>query len=137
MADYETIHIFSDGGARGNPGPAGAGAVLIDPKTGQPIAEVNKYLGHTTNNQAEYQALILALEEVKKYSPKSLVCYLDSELIVRQLGGIYKVKNPAIKKRFLEAQELLGNMSVRFVHIPREQNSRADKLANLAMDRGM
>lgn len=129
------ITIHSDGAARGNPGPAGAGAVLMD-ENENVIAEVCRYLGDdVTNNQAEYRALLLALEEAAKKKPTRLRIYSDSELMVRQIKGEYKVKNEGIKPLFRDAVVLLkkiGNYTIEY--IPREKNKRADKLANLAID---
>jgi ribonuclease HI len=128
--------IYSDGGARGNPGPAGAGAVILDADNRQVLHELSEFLGETTNNQAEYRALILALEKAVELEPASICCYLDSELLVEQLCGRYKVKNPELKLRFLEAMQVIGTHSVSFHHIPREKNQHADALANQAMDQG-
>ncbi|HNT29632.1 MAG TPA: ribonuclease HI family protein [bacterium] len=130
-----SIVIHSDGGARGNPGPAGAGAVLTEQATGKTLHEISTYLGATTNNQAEYQALILALQTARTYQPDRLTCYLDSELIVRQLNGRYRVKHPDLKPLYLKVVSLVGTLPTQFIHIPREKNQRADALANQAMDR--
>ncbi len=128
------IIIHTDGGARGNPGPAGAGATLVDAK-GKTVAEVSQYLGEMTNNQAEYHALLLALEEAKRLGATSLRIHMDSELIVRQIGGQYRVKNEGLKPLYLKAMALLrGFGSYAMNHVRREENKRADKLANLAMD---
>ena len=129
------IIIHSDGAARGNPGPAGAGAVLTDPE-GKVVGEVCMYLGDDmTNNQAEYRALILALREAEGKGATSLSIFADSELMVRQIKGEYKVKNEGMKVLHAEAVQLLrkfGRYSISY--IPREKNKRADKLANLAID---
>lgn len=127
---------FSDGGARGNPGPAGIGAVLYD-ENKKVIAEVSEYLGVATNNQAEYKAIIAALKKAKNLGALELDCYLDSELVVKQLNHEYKVKNKDLAPLFLEVYNLSLNFKkISFTHIPREQNSAADCLANEAMDRG-
>lgn len=126
--------IYSDGAARGNPGPAGAGAVVSDPD-GKVLAEVCKYLGETTNNQAEYEAMILAIEKARDLGATRITIYADSELVVKQLRGEYKVKNEGLKPLFQRAFGLLrhfGSFSVNY--IPREKNRRADQLANLAID---
>jgi len=126
--------IYTDGAARGNPGPAGAGATITDPD-GKTLGEVCKYLGETTNNQAEYQALLLALEEAKKLNITRVTIYSDSELMVRQLNGVYKVKNQGLKPLFQKISTLLRQIGAYSVnHVPREENKRADKLANLAID---
>ena len=130
------IIIHSDGGARGNPGPAGIGAVLKS-EAGLVLAEISKYLGETTNNQAEYQALIAGLEKAKELKAEELDCYLDSELVVKQLNREYKVKNAELAPLFLKVYNLsLSFKKIKFIHVRREFNKEADKLANEAMDRG-
>lgn len=129
------IIIFSDGGARGNPGPAGIGAVLYD-ENKKIVAEISQYLGETTNNQAEYKALIAALKEAKRLKAEELTCYLDSELVVKQLNREYKIKNKDLAPLFLEVYNLsLSFKKISFIHIPREKNTVADSLANKAMDK--
>jgi len=129
------IIIFSDGGARGNPGPAGIGAVLYD-ENKKIVAEISQYLGETTNNQAEYKALIAALKEAKRLKAEELACYLDSELVVKQLNREYKIKNKDLAPLFLEVYNLsLFFKKISFTHIPREKNTVADNLANKAMDK--
>lgn len=130
----EVVKIFSDGGARGNPGPAGIGAVIYG-KGGEVIAKVSKYLGVSTNNQAEYKALIAALQKAKELKLLNIECYLDSELVVKQLKREYKVKNKDLAPLFLEVHNLsIAFESISYHHIPREKNKVADKLANEAMD---
>lgn len=132
----EKIIIHSDGGARGNPGPAGIGAILhsADSKV---IAEISKYIGETTNNQAEYQALIAALEKAKELKAQEVDCFLDSELVVKQLNREYKVKNAELAPLFLKVHNLsLSFKKIKFSHVRRELNKEADCLANRAMDRG-
>lgn len=129
--------INTDGGARGNPGPAGIGVVIADEK-GNVLHRVSEYIGETTNNQAEYRALIKALEESKKlgFLNDDLECRLDSELVVKQLNGQYKVKNEGIKPVFLQVHNLKSSFhSVTFKHVRREQNKEADKLVNEALDK--
>lgn len=129
------IIIHSDGGARGNPGPAGIGAVL-NADNGFVLAEISKYLGETTNNQAEYQALIAGLEKAKELKANEVECYLDSELVVKQLNREYKVKNAQLAPLFLKVHNLsLSFKKISFNHVRREYNKEADKLANLAMDK--
>jgi len=131
----KNIIIFSDGGARGNPGPAGIGAVLYDEKKNK-LAEISKYLGETTNNQAEYKALITGLKKAKELEAKEVKCFLDSELVVKQLNREYKVKHKDLAPLFLEVYNLSQYFSsIEFVHVPREKNVEADRLANLAMDK--
>lgn len=132
----EKIIIFTDGGARGNPGPAGIGAVLYDAKH-QIVAEISEYLGIATNNQAEYKALIAALTKAASFGANELECYLDSELVVKQLKREYKVKNKDLAPLFLEIHNLSFKFKqISYTHIPRERNKEADRLANEAMDRG-
>ena len=129
-----TAHI--DGGARGNPGPAGYGVVIHD-ASGRKIAELSEYLGHQTNNYAEYQGLLAALGYAHANAIKALKIVSDSELMVRQMKGIYKVRNPGLRKLYDEAQQLarqLDHFEIR--HALREHNRDADRLANQAMDRG-
>ena len=137
---HYTIH--ADGGARGNPGPAGAGALIRD-ELGNAVAAVSKFLGHKTNNFAEYEAVILAFEALAKLVPAAshkktvvVVVKMDSELVVKQMNKVYKVKHPVMKEqaaRLAHAASAFG--TVTYTHIPRAQNSDADALANQAMDR--
>jgi ribonuclease HI len=128
--------IFTDGGARGNPGPAGIGAAIYDEHKVM-VAEISEYLGVATNNQAEYKALIAALNKAHQLGAKELDCYLDSELVVKQLKREYKVKNKDLAPLFLSIHNLSLNFTkISYTHIPREKNSEADRLANEAMDRG-
>lgn len=129
------IIIHSDGGARGNPGPAGIGAVLND-ESGAVLSEISHYLGETTNNQAEYRALTAALEKAKELQAEEVECYLDSELVVKQLNHEYKVKSPELAPLFLNIHNLsLSFKKIKFIHVRREYNKEADRLANEAMDR--
>jgi len=128
--------IFTDGGARGNPGPAGIGVAIYDEKK-KLVAELSAFLGVATNNQAEYQALIAALKKAGELGVSELDCYLDSELVVRQLKREYKVKNKDLAPLFLTIHNLSLNFKkISYTHIPRERNQEADRLANEAMDRG-
>ncbi|MCU1301615.1 MAG: ribonuclease [Candidatus Sulfotelmatobacter sp.] len=127
----------SDGGARGNPGPAGYGVVIQD-QSGHKIAHLSEYLGHQTNNFAEYQGLIAALEYALQNGPKALKLISDSELLVRQIKGIYKVKNSTLQDLHGRAKELIAQLQWFSIgHALREQNRDADRLANEAMDKGM
>lgn len=127
----------SDGGARGNPGPAGYGVVLED-QSGKKIAGLSEYLGHQTNNVAEYQGLIAALEYAVANGHKALKLISDSELLVKQIKGIYKVKNLALQDLHARAKELIGQLEWFSIgHALREHNVEADRLANEAMDKGM
>ncbi|HZJ40889.1 MAG TPA: ribonuclease HI family protein [Candidatus Saccharimonadales bacterium] len=131
----EKLIIFTDGGARGNPGSAGIGAILYDDQQ-KVVAEISEYLGVATNNQAEYKALIAALKKAASLGASELECYLDSELVVKQLKREYKVKNKDLAPLFLEIHNLSFKFKqITYTHIPREQNQAADKLANEAMDK--
>jgi ribonuclease HI len=134
-----TIH--ADGGSRGNPGPSGAGAMIRD-HLGSSVASVSQYLGTRTNNFAEYEAVILAFETLTKLlkgktSTTEVVVKMDSELVVKQMKGLYKVKHPVLKGQYARLTHAAGAFgTVSFTHVPREENSDADALANAAMDRG-
>jgi ribonuclease HI len=128
---------FSDGGARGNPGPSGYGVVIQD-EAGRKVAALSEYLGHQTNNFAEYQGLIGALEYAVANGHKALKVISDSELLVRQIKGIYKVKNAALQDLHGRAKELIAQLEWFSIgHVLRGHNEEADRLANAAMDRGM
>lgn len=130
----EKLILYADGGSRGNPGPSGAGAYLED-ESGTPVARVYKYLGETTNNVAEYSALIFGLKEALRQKTKKLLIRMDSQLVVRQVEGKYRVKEPTLIKLHRQAMELLEQLPAYSIeHIPREENAEADKLANLAID---
>ena len=134
-AHYLIAH--SDGGARGNPGPAGYGVVIKD-NSGRNVAALSQYLGRQTNNFAEYQGLIAALEYALQHGPKALQLISDSELLVRQIKGIYKVKNPTLKDLHGRAKELIAQLDWFSIgHVLRGHNQEADELANTAMDKGM
>jgi probable phosphoglycerate mutase len=129
-----TAHV--DGGARGNPGPAGYGVVIHD-ASGKKVAELSQYLGHHTNNYAEYNGLLSALRYAIAQNIQALKIVSDSELMVRQMKGIYKVRHPELRKLYDEAQQLTALIEhVEIRHALREQNQDADRLANAAMDRG-
>jgi ribonuclease HI len=126
----------SDGGARGNPGPAGFGVVIKD-NTGKKVAALSEYLGHQTNNFAEYQGLIAALEYAVNHGPKALRLISDSELMVKQIKGIYKVKNETLQDLHARAKQLINRLEWFSIdHALREHNQEADRLANEAMDKG-
>jgi ribonuclease HI len=126
--------LFADGGARGNPGPAGAGAYLED-ETGKPAARIYKYLGETTNNVAEYSALYFGLKEALRQKVPKLLIRMDSQLVVRQIQGSYRVKEPHLVKLYGKVMELLEQIpAYEIEHIPREKNKEADRLSNVAID---
>ena len=126
----------TDGGARGNPGPAGYGIVIHDAQ-GKKVASLSQYLGHQTNNFAEYQALIGALEYAVEHKHPALKVISDSELMVRQIKGIYKVKEPVLRDLHGRAKELISKLAwFQIEHVLRGHNREADELANAAMDKG-
>jgi ribonuclease HI len=127
--------IHTDGGARGNPGPAGLGVFITDPE-GRVVLEHSRYIGETTNNQAEYRAVIDALEHAKELGAEELDFFLDSELVVKQLHHEYKVRDADLAPLFLRIWNLcIGFRKVSFAHIRRESNKDADRLVNEAIDR--
>lgn len=126
--------LYTDGAARGNPGPAGAGAVIISPD-GHVVAKIGKFLGDSTNNVAEYMGLILGLRRAKAMGIKELDVFSDSELLVRQLAGDYAVKAEHLRPLHDEARSLLKTFSeIQVRHIPREENAQADAMSNRAID---
>lgn len=128
-----TIHF--DGGSRGNPGPASAGVVIVDSDSGKPVHEAGYFLGKCTNNVAEYQGLLHSLDQAKKLSGAKLNIHSDSELLVRQITGRYRVKSPDLKPLYEKAKTLLRSFDDwKIQHVRRDKNQRADELANLAMD---
>lgn len=133
----EALLVFSDGGARGNPGPAAIGAVVQDPATDPPItlASVSRRIGTATNNVAEYQALIAGLEAAQEYPAREMRVRADSQLLIRQLEGRYKVKNAALRPLYERARQLLAKYErIDLQHVPREENVVADALVNAALD---
>lgn len=130
---HSKIVIYTDGGARNNPGPAGIGIAIYD-GGGALLETFKKYIGKATNNVAEYRALIIGLKRAKKYQPKEIECRLDSELVVRQIVGDYKTKDPKMKELLEEVRNLTFFQPVQFCHIPRSENKLADKLVNEAID---
>ncbi len=130
----DKLIINTDGGARNNPGPAGIGVVFSTPN-GEIIYEHGEYIGTATNNIAEYTALVKALEKAKDFVADEIECRLDSELVVKQLNGEYKVKDPGMKELYGKVKELIFFKPVKFVHVRREFNKEADKLYNDALDK--
>jgi ribonuclease HI len=129
--------IYCDGGARGNPGPAAIGAVVLDPSTDPPtrLATVSESIGVATNNVAEYRALIAALEAADEFPARGVRIRADSQLVVRQLQGRYRVKQPHLRPYFERARELLAAYeNVELAHVRREENTEADALVNAALD---
>jgi ribonuclease HI len=131
--EHLVAHV--DGGARGNPGPAGYG-VVIENEHGKPVAEFGRYIGHHTNNFAEYSGLIAALGYALEHKHPALRVLSDSELMVRQMNGVYKVRSPELRPLYEEAKRLARQLKwFRIEHVRREKNAEADRLANEAMDR--
>jgi ribonuclease HI len=133
----EKLVIYTDGGARNNPGPAGAGAVIID--GGAVVSEIKKFLGEKqTNNWAEYEAVYLALTDAKNrgFANRAVEVRLDSKLIAEQLMGNWKIKEPTLKPQWAKVRALILESfpQITFVHIPREENGEADRLVNEAVD---
>jgi ribonuclease HI len=133
----ERLALYSDGGARGNPGPAAIAFVAVT-ESGQIIKADSRFIGKATNNQAEYNALIAALEFAKAFKAQEVICHLDSELVGKQLKGEYAVKNPELKKLWIKARELVGCFKgTLFVNVPRSNPyiSKADELVNKTLDK--
>jgi len=128
------LTIYTDGGARGNPGPAAIGVVITD-SAKKILSGYGEYLGKQTNNYAEYSALISALKKAKELGGAEIECFLDSELIVKQMNRQYKVKEPTLQKLFIQVFNLASQFKkVVFKHIPREKNKEADKWVNKILD---
>jgi ribonuclease HI len=135
--DQGYLVAYIDGGARGNPGPAGYGVVIED-EIGRPVAELSEFLGRQTNNYAEYSGLLGALNYTLQHGFKALKVVSDSELMVKQIKGQYKVSSPALKELHGQAMQLIDQLAYfEIKHVLREKNRDADRLANLAMDRGV
>ncbi|MDQ6853461.1 MAG: ribonuclease HI family protein [Actinomycetota bacterium] len=138
MSTRQEVLIYADGGARGNPGPAAIGAVVLDPSTDPPtrLAAVSETIGVATNNVAEYRALVAGLEAARPFRARRVRVRLDSQLLVRQLEGAYRVKQPHLRPYFERAKELLKDYDdIDIAHVPREENTEADALVNAALDR--
>jgi ribonuclease HI len=134
----DEVVVFSDGGARGNPGPAAIGAVVLDPSTTPPtrLAEVSECIGSTTNNVAEYQAVIAGLEAAREFPARKVTVRADSLLVIEQLRGKWRVKQAHLRPLHSRALGLLDDYEeVDLGHVPREQNTEADALVNAALDR--
>ena len=131
---YYRLILNIDGAARGNPGHAGIGAVVTD-ESGGVLLNISEYIGETTNNIAEYSALIFSLQAISEFNPSELRIFSDSELLVHQINGEYKVKNQNLKVYFGRAKDLLrAYRGIKVYHIERAKNKEADKLANKAID---
>ena len=137
MTPRSELVIYCDGGARGNPGPAAIGAVVLDPSTDPPtrLATVSERIGVATNNVAEYRALVAGLEAAREFPARRVRVRADSQLLVRQLEGRYRVKQAHLRPYYERARELLSEYEdVELTHVPREQNTEADALVNAALD---
>lgn len=135
--DDAIMKLYTDGACRGNPGSGGAGAVLID-TNGNTVAMFKKYLGLCTNNEAEYGALILGLEEALKRKYRRLYIFMDSELLVKQINGAYQVKNNRLKALMQDVRKMLSFLDeYKIEHIGRNLNQAADRLANEAIDEAL
>jgi ribonuclease H / adenosylcobalamin/alpha-ribazole phosphatase len=131
----DRVVVEADGGSRGNPGPAGYGAVVKDPATGEIIAERKAGLGHTTNNVAEYSGLIAGLEAARDLGASAVDVRMDSKLVVEQMSGRWRIKHLPLQTLATQAKQLIAEFDkVTFEWIPRERNKDADRLANEAMD---
>ncbi len=129
----DAVTVYTDGGARGNPGPAAIGGVIR--RDGETVEEFSAYIGERTNNQAEYAALLAGLERAAKYTDVTVECVLDSELVVKQLNGQYKVKSPELQKLAHQVRHLEERFkTVTYRHTRRDGNVRADALVNRALD---
>lgn len=129
--------VEADGGSRGNPGRAGSGSLVIDAETGEILAEIGTWVGIATNNVAEYRGLVEGIRRALELDPTAGIhVRMDSQLVVEQMSGRWKIKHPDMRELAAEARELIGHRPVTFEWIPRAENARADALANRAMDMG-
>lgn len=134
VAQAKRLILYTDGASRGNPGPAGIGVVLLD-EDGSPLERIARYVGVTTNNQAEYHALLVGLEAAAHLGAQEVEVRLDSELIVKQMKGQYRVRSPQLEPLYRRARALLFSFPRSIIsYIPRETNREADQLANLGID---
>ena len=135
MEKNRALRIFTDGASRGNPGEAGIG-VLVEDSSGNRLKEIRRYLGKATNNQAEYTALLIGLRVCREMGAEDISVFADSELLVKQMKGEYKVKHPLLLPLYTEAKTLTSGLKkFRIAHIPRAKNAHADALANEAIDK--
>ena len=129
--------VEADGGSRGNPGRAGSGSLVIDAETGEILAEIGTWVGIATNNVAEYRGMVEGIRRALELDPTAgILVRMDSQLVVEQMSGRWKIKHPDMRELAAEARDLIGHRPVTFEWIPRAENARADALANRAMDMG-
>lgn len=133
---YPEIKFFTDGGSRGNPGPSASGVVLLD-MDDNVIEAFGEFLGIATNNVAEWTAVKLALAAAAKYEPRAIHGFMDSELVCKQLNGIYRIKHPDLRPIFFDVQKLAQGFEVDYHHVYRENNKLADAQVNIAIDRAL
>ena len=134
MTQGRKLIVETDGASRGNPGLAGLGIIIKD-EQGHRLETIKKFLGVATNNQAEYQALIAGLEAVARNEPEAITVRMDSELVVKQMNGQYRVRHPDLMPLYITARELAAQLpNITIVYVPREKNPGADRLANVAID---
>ena len=135
MSEHPVLHLYTDGAARGNPGPAAAAWVVTDPATGEVLVEGKEAIGEATNNVAEYSGLLEALRMAGSAGAREVEILTDSELIARQIEGKYRVKNPGLKPLFAEAMKLIAGFdSFSIRHVRREENTEADRMVNRALN---
>ena len=129
--------VYTDWGSRGNPGPSGCGIFIADIH-GKPVEKRHKYIGHATNNIAEYSAALLGISRAIELCPTEIELRADSKLVIEQLAGRYKIKNAELKKIYIQIQELIRKWDgeITYTHVYREDNTEADRLSNVAMDEG-
>ena len=131
----DQLLVYADGGSRGNPGPSAYGSIIFDPTTGQVLVERGGYLGIATNNFAEYHGMIAGLESALELNERALIeIRMDSKLVVEQMSGRWKIKHPELRQLALQASRLAPPGRVKYLWVPREQNSLADALVNEALD---
>lgn len=132
------ILVFTDGGSRGNPWPSGCGIFVTD-EEGRPLEKRHKYIGHATNNIAEYTAALLGIRRAIELGATEIELRADSKLVIEQLAGRYKIKNLELKKLAAEIGDMIRPWwgKIEFIHVYREENTEADRLSNVAMDEGM
>jgi ribonuclease HI len=134
---YDVVKTFTDGGSRGNPGPSASGIVVLTTE-GEIIEQFGVFLGHTTNNVAECKAVLFALEAAKKHGAKEVNMFMDSELVCKQLNGVYRIKNPDLQAIHVDINKLVQAFErVTFEHVYREFNRLADKQVNIAIDKAL